>query len=125
MANVRVFSNTVNSVHQPPSLVLLLPDESTGWCEQYAQEGYNVIHIPYPPKPSCTLSDLLASASRHLPKESLRCGLITFGLLANDVATLVAFGHGRSNLRAFVHYNPLLEDGTSLLVTNTAGEYIP
>ncbi|KLO14497.1 NTF2-like protein [Schizopora paradoxa] len=105
--NIKVFHNIVESVSQAPYLVLLCPESATEWCSQFAQEGYNVLQIPYPASLDAqSLKNIQHEIAQHSKKGF---GLITFGLLEKDVDTLSAFCKSSAQLRVAIHYCPLVE----------------
>ena len=53
-------------------------------------------------------------------------GLITFGLTERDAPTIIAFAKSKqSSLRAQIHYNPLIEDGSLLIIEDDDRKYMP
>ncbi|KAI5123621.1 hypothetical protein M0805_003435 [Coniferiporia weirii] len=116
--------NAVSSVVRPSAVILLSSVEINGWCEQYAQEGYDVYHIPLPMKDSV---DTIHRVAIELNQNRTEFAVITYGLLSEDALpfnnsaqSLVDLG-----LKACIHYTPLLEDGKTLLVLNLEGKYMP
>ncbi|KAI0033414.1 hypothetical protein K488DRAFT_77907 [Vararia minispora EC-137] len=122
----RIFSNTVESVKNPSIIVALIHDAQRGWCQQFAEEGYDVVQVFYPSSSLADLSVALDATGEHVKTSGKLWALVTYGLLVDDnlsVSRLVEVA-GIANLRACVHYSPLLVTPFALLVPDTEGRYI-
>ncbi len=96
---------------------------------QFAQEGYTVVHIPYPPESADAFQKSLEAADGPLAGsqgnyKSVRFGLLTFGLKQQHAAILFS-SHWRNQLEACIHYCPDLANGKDLLALDSAGKYTP
>jgi len=116
--NIKVFHNAVKSISQAPCLILLCPEDAAEWCNQYTQEGYNVLHIPYP---GSLNAENLETARKYIVQQpAMGFGLITFGLLESDVNTLSALSKSSTQLRSVIHYCPAFEAGELMVPANDA-----
>jgi len=117
------YNNSVTSISSPATLVLLMPDESSGLCHQYAQEGYNVLHVFYP---CSNVHDALKAAVSFVTQSATpsSSALIAYGIRSDEV-TLIDLFRGLLSLKAVVYYNPLTSDATPLLLKDSAGRFIP
>ncbi|KDQ63483.1 hypothetical protein JAAARDRAFT_379910 [Jaapia argillacea MUCL 33604] len=118
----RKFANAVAAVDFPATLLLLLPSEYIGWCEQFSQEGYTVNHIDYPPPDDNVLTDTLSASFSDLGK--VECAIITYGLSAEDAKVVHMAASQIVRLKVLVHYCPSAEP-KDLLVEGHQGEYLP
>ncbi|KAI0053336.1 NTF2-like protein [Auriscalpium vulgare] len=125
---LRIFENSVASVHNPPLLVVLISGEQSSWCQQFAEEGYDVLQMATPLS-SHNLGDDIAAAAVYIQRTVSRratWGIITYGLLKGDeniVASLTAVA-GFDHLKACIHFTPVVED-SSLLIRASDGTCIP
>ncbi|KAL5495300.1 hypothetical protein ACEPAI_763 [Sanghuangporus weigelae] len=92
------------------------------WCEQYAQEGYNVFQLSYPIQ-----EDTLKQITAKLSQAKQDFAIISYGfpgegaeIFRSSVQLLIDLG-----LKACIHYAPLLDDGKSLLVVDLEGKFVP
>ncbi|KAF8560286.1 NTF2-like protein [Imleria badia] len=127
---IHFYKNAVVSVAKPPTLLALLPDDQVGWCEQFTQEGYNVIHLTYPLPEATSFADVLNEveiAMTDKGSKSPEWGLITYGLATRDadkilpwLAVIVA------DLRVCVHFCPNAEEiSPGLLIKDSESRYLP
>lgn len=96
------------------------------WC-QFAEEGYNVIHVTYPPPSDSSASheENLRAVQLLLSDTKISWALITYGFLADDAMTLTFLTRSKADLKACVHFNPMTVDPKSLLYNDTKWNYIP
>lgn len=127
MSQIHVYSNTVATVRNPPTLVMLLPANGEGWCQQFSEEGYVVIHVPYPPERPDTLEASLADVQKRLSTSNNLSGwaMLTYGLLPEDnlVPSMATWSGGR--LKACVHFSPLADNPLALLYNDEHLNYVP
>ncbi|KDQ30878.1 hypothetical protein PLEOSDRAFT_166237 [Pleurotus ostreatus PC15] len=126
----RLISNAVPSVVKPTTLLILVDDDSigSGWCEQFSQEGYNVLHVKYPvvEEDGYDLRQALLKADKEVSKLGGDWALITYGLSAVDARTLrssILFSW--NDLKACIHFCPNTTSAKPFLLKKKAGGYIP
>ncbi|KZV77514.1 NTF2-like protein [Peniophora sp. CONT] len=122
----RIYENAVSSVKDAPVVVAFIESSQGGWCQQFAEEGYSVVHVAYPDASSGDLSSSLDAAGEYVKQSGRLWAIVTYGLLKDDslaLARLVSAA-GEANLRACIHYAPLTEDPVGLLLRRDEGQYI-
>ncbi|KZW02543.1 NTF2-like protein [Exidia glandulosa HHB12029] len=117
----KAYPCAVASVRAPSTLILLAPESAVGLCDQYAQEGYSVVHVFYP---APNAEEALRRAASDAASCSIPWALLTFGLDSCDVG-LVTQLTSNASLKAIVHYAPLFDDGGSLILVRENGHFIP
>jgi hypothetical protein len=106
---IHFYKNVVVSVAKPPTLLALLPDDQVGWCEQFSQEGYDVIHLTYPLPEATPFADVLKDAE-----------ITDADKILSWLVVLVA------DLRVCVHFCPNTEDiSPGFLIKNLGSRYLP
>ncbi|KII93885.1 hypothetical protein PLICRDRAFT_408471 [Plicaturopsis crispa FD-325 SS-3] len=121
-----IFRNAVASVTKPPTLLMLLGEEQTGWCRQFSEEGYSVIHVVYPPAPETSFQESLKDAEKEIFNLGADWSLITYGLRSKDARTLLSlFALSLADLKACVHYCPVSQSGKGFLVRDGEMKYYP
>ncbi|EJD03993.1 uncharacterized protein FOMMEDRAFT_140082 [Fomitiporia mediterranea MF3/22] len=113
--------NKVSSVLRPTAVILLAQEVIPGWCEQYAQEGYDVYQLCFPIQ-EITLHEI----ALNLSQAKTDFAIISYGLTGEDAGS---YRRSMRNvidlkLKACIHYSPALEDGVSLLVTDMEGKFV-
>jgi len=143
----KVYPNCVKSVTNAPVVVLLIPQEHAGWCQQvsvilfhrifssficclkFAEEGYNVFHVVYPSTSDGLLAQALDAAADYVRHRGGDWGIISYGLFEKDAKALLTLakksGSDAHQLQACVHYSPLFEEGASLLVKDLKEGAVP
>ncbi|KAH7928548.1 NTF2-like protein [Leucogyrophana mollusca] len=122
----RVFANTIGSVAKPPTLLILIPEEHCGWCEQFSQEGYNVVHIVYPPSPDTSFRETLKDAEAKIIALGADWGLISYGLATKDAETLLSrLALSIADMKACVHYCPDAEGSRGFLAKDNQSRHVP
>ena len=134
----RLFVNTVRSVQSPPSLVVFVAAEQGGWCQQvrwlsfsycmrtyasiyqFAEEGYDVHQIEYPPLQPSDVSNVFQDIQNQI---NVDWALITYGLQLGDLPSLIPAAPG--NLKACVHFCPSTEKVEELLLRYSNGQHVP
>ncbi|KAF7965894.1 hypothetical protein HWV62_40995 [Athelia sp. TMB] len=123
MTALRTYPNTVQSVSKPATLLMLLPESQAGWCEQFAQEGYNVVHVFYPAEHT---SKAFEAAQTQILSLGADWALISYGLLPKDASSLVSRSAlSMADLKACIHFCPASESPKGFLVHDEAKQYIP
>ncbi|KAH0838244.1 hypothetical protein J3R83DRAFT_6500 [Lanmaoa asiatica] len=127
---IHFYKNAVVSVSKPPTLLVLLPDDQVGWCQQFSQEGYNVIHLTYPLPEATSLSDALNDAGITTTDKGSKApewGLITYGLATQDAENILSWLAVRiADLRVCVHFCPNAEDiSPGFLIKDSRSRYLP
>ncbi|CAL1695234.1 unnamed protein product [Somion occarium] len=125
---VYLYKNTVASVFKPPSLLIFIDENQKGWCQQFSEEGYNVIHVAYKPfSPTVDLAKNVKEALHVLAEHDTDWGLIAYGLQSGDLPSIVAALSPKAlqDLKACIHFCPNLVDGQEALLRYTSGLYIP
>ncbi|KIM75401.1 hypothetical protein PILCRDRAFT_827314 [Piloderma croceum F 1598] len=117
---MRVYANTVASVGNPATLLMLLPETQSGWCEQLSQEGYNVVHALYPNE---DVDKTFKEAQSEITKLGTEWALLSYGLLPKDASALFALHI--TDLRACIHFCPTSETKDGYLVQDESGRYTP
>lgn len=126
MVSVATFLNAVASVARPPTLLVLLPASQSQWCEQFSQEGYNVLHIDYPVAAGTSFRDALKEAETHIIQLGAPWGLVTYGLDNKDAETIVSrMALSIVDLKANVHFCPSAESTRGFLLKDSHGRYAP
>ncbi|KAI9572542.1 NTF2-like protein [Boletus coccyginus] len=127
---IHFYKNAVVSVAKPPTLLVLVPDDQVGWCEQFAQEGYNVIHLTYPPG-ATSFADVLDDAEMTMTDKGSRSlapelGLVTYGLATQDADKILSRPAIVADLRVCVHFCPNLEIiSPGFLIKDSGSRYLP
>ncbi|KZT30626.1 NTF2-like protein [Neolentinus lepideus HHB14362 ss-1] len=125
-----IYPNAVTSTKfEPPLLLLVLPEEHSAWCSQFAEEGYSVIHVPYS---ETFVMESLDDPLQNIAKDITRTdwAVVTYALRECDSKALYE-ELGRSKyleiprLKCAIHFSPLLQDGRNLLYTTDEGRYLP
>ncbi|KAF4572996.1 hypothetical protein EYR36_007506 [Pleurotus pulmonarius] len=126
----QLISNAVPSVAHPTTLLILVDDHSigSGWCEQFSQEGYNVLHVKYPvvEEDGYDLRQALLKADKEVSKLGCDWALITYGLSGVDARTLrssILFSW--NDLKACIHFCPNATSAKPFLLKKADGEHIP
>ncbi|KAI0080316.1 NTF2-like protein [Panus rudis PR-1116 ss-1] len=127
MATVNIFANAVGSVAKPPLVLIFLPEDQIGWCKQFSEEGYNVIHVPYT---SALANDILVqtleSMLETVGRFEAEFALITYGLLQTHWPMISdSLRPTISKLKACVHFCPSLQSGQDLLIRYSDKTFIP
>ncbi|KAL0951305.1 hypothetical protein HGRIS_008012 [Hohenbuehelia grisea] len=127
---LQVYRNTVSSVSKPPTVLLLIAagEDGEGWCKQFTQEGYNVVHVAYPPSrdDETTIERIFLQADKEIVNLGEDWALITYGLQSHDArALLVNMGLSWAYLKACVHFCPVAVTGKAFVMHDTAGKHIP
>lgn len=107
-----------------PHLVVLLDDRqpSLGVCEQFAEEGYNVLHVRLDVKHYST--DV-----QHVVQDlQSQTGIGHFGILSFELQEEHLGGLKKLSqlpgLKAVVHYTPACDDGIQLILRSTKGALV-
>ncbi|KAH7883508.1 NTF2-like protein [Phlebopus sp. FC_14] len=123
---VHVYDNTVASVSKPPTLLVLLPDDQTAWCEQFSQEGYNVVHLTYPTLHLPSFRGALKDAATRIIELGANWGLITYGLATKDAEEIVSrLALPIADLKVCVHFCPSADNSRGLLTKDSEGRHLP
>ncbi|PSR75864.1 hypothetical protein PHLCEN_2v8778 [Hermanssonia centrifuga] len=117
----RFIASTVTSIARPPLLVILISEEQAGWCKQFSEEGYDVVHILFPPNAESPLVNAVQEANQLAKNRADHYwALITYG--ADSVLLRTVTGQfDRQNLKVCVHFCPAASDGDGLVANNTDG----
>lgn len=137
----RVFPNAVASVTLPPVLVLLIESEQRSWCQQvgatkdllasiglivraqFSEEGYTVIQVDYPRPDADQLRAGLREARMKLDDQR-DWALLTYGFQQDDVPRVSDLSSA-PNLKACIHFCPLVENGAPIVLLSASGERVP
>ncbi|KZP16824.1 NTF2-like protein [Athelia psychrophila] len=123
MTFLKKYPNAVPSVSKPPTLLILLPELQAGWCEQFAQEGYNVVHVFYPIDHP---SKAFEAAQTHILELGSDWALLSYGLLPKDASSLVSHSAlSMADLKACIHFCPLSDSPKGYLIHDEGKQYIP
>lgn len=126
MTQTEVFFNTVASVVKPATLLMLLPQDQTSWCQQFAQEGYNVVHLTYPLPPNSSFKDAMKIVDDKIIALGADWGLLTYGLTTEDAETLVSrLALSLADLKACTHFCPDAEVTHGFLMRDSHKRHIP
>ncbi|KAG2061760.1 NTF2-like protein [Suillus hirtellus] len=126
MTQTEVFFNTVASVVKPATLLMLLPQDQTSWCQQFAQEGYNVVHLTYPLPPNSSFKDAMKVVDDKIIALGADWGLLTYGLTTEDAETLVSkLALSLADLKACTHFCPDAEVTHGFLMRDSHKRHIP
>ncbi|OAX44210.1 NTF2-like protein [Rhizopogon vinicolor AM-OR11-026] len=126
MSQMEVFSNAVPSVEKPATLLMLLPRDQTSWCQQFAQEGYNVVHLTYPLSANASFKDAMKVVGEQILALGADWGLLTYGLTTKDAETLVLkLALSLADLKACAHFCPDAEDTHGFLLKDSQGRHVP
>ncbi|KAG1833708.1 NTF2-like protein [Suillus variegatus] len=126
MTQTKVFFNTVASVVKPATLLMLLPQDQTSWCQQFAQEGYNVVHLTYPLPPNSSFKDAMKVVDDKIIALGADWGLLTYGLTTEDAETLVSkLALSLADLKACTHFCPDAEVTHGFLMRDSHMRHIP
>ncbi|KAH8102552.1 hypothetical protein BXZ70DRAFT_789880 [Cristinia sonorae] len=119
----RVFSNTVKSVRRPATLIVLISEDQSGWCQQFSEEGYDVVQIAYHPGSGrIDFDDTFGSVQKDIDAD-VDWALITYGVRVSD---LPLFGSAiPQGLKACVHFCPAADRAEDLLLRFPGGEHVP
>ncbi|KAJ3549651.1 hypothetical protein NM688_g5159 [Phlebia brevispora] len=123
----RFIPNTVASVANPPLLVIFIADEQTGWCTQYSEEGYNVMHVSYPPMDGNSFAKTLLEAVVICEQQSKSgdWAFLSFGIEDDDLNTLVHyFKLNGQGLKTAIHYCPKILNAEKLLLKDDSGKLV-
>jgi len=122
----RVFNNAVPSVSKPPTLLILASEAHTGWCDQFSQEGYNVVHVAYPPTANEPFKASLQAAEKAILELGVDWALISYGLSHHDAGTLLqVLALCLADIKAVVHYSPTSKVSKGFLAKDSEGRIIP
>lgn len=140
MTFLKKYPNAVPSVSKPPTLLILLPELQAGWCEQvsctrmknlncradwlqFAQEGYNVVHVFYPIDHP---SKAFEAAQTHILELGSDWALLSYGLLPKDASSLVSHSAlSMADLKACIHFCPVSDSPKGYLIHDEGKQYIP
>ncbi|KAF9244618.1 NTF2-like protein [Melanogaster broomeanus] len=125
---IHFYKNAVISVAQPPTLLVLLPDDQAGWCEQFSQEGYHVVHLTYPLPPSTSFKEVLKVAGKEITASCLETnwGLITYGLATQDAGDIISqLALAMADLRVCVHFCPNADISRGFLIKDSRARHLP
>lgn len=111
----------VAAVAAPSSLLLLAPPDADGLCEQFAQEGYHVLHVHYPAPDA---AEALVRTVATCEGAASPWALVSYGFQASDAGLLAPLADAVA-LKALVHYSPLVDDAAPLVLTRPNGHFIP
>lgn len=126
MSQAEVFFNTVDSVVKPATLLMLLPRDQTSWCQQFAQEGYNVVHLTYPLPQNSSFKDAMKVVNDKIIALGADWGLLTYGLTTEDAETLVSkLALSLADLKACAHFCPDAEVTHGFLMKDSQRRHIP
>ena len=91
--------------------------------QQYTEEGYDVLHIPYPPIAEESFAEELEVMNEAMPThcKSSTWGLITYGISGEHIASVV-HAFAVSKLKAIAHYCPIVSNAAPLLFQAQPGE---
>ncbi|KAI0361328.1 NTF2-like protein [Trametes cingulata] len=118
-----LFPNAVASVAKPPFLVFLISQDQASWCQQFSEEGYSVILVPYPSREDGDLRRSLSEAKKELQNVD-DWALVTYGFTTGNVSFAIQ-ALVPEKLRALVHYSPVVETGDVLLHEAADGTVVP
>ncbi|KAF8140332.1 NTF2-like protein [Boletus edulis] len=128
---IHFYKNAVAAVAKPPTLLTLLPDDQVGWCEQFAQEGYNVVHLTYPLPEATSFADVLNDAGITMTDigstKAPKWGLVAYGLAAEDADKILSWlPVVAADLRVCVHFCPIAGDiSPGFLIKDSGSRYLP
>ncbi|KAI0788668.1 NTF2-like protein [Abortiporus biennis] len=120
-----VYPNAVKSVDDPPLLLVLAAPTEGGWCQQLSEEGYNALHVAYPPVDPTTLQEDLESCGAKIGSAKSGWGLVTYGFNPRDAPGLLTSNIALESLKVCVHYTPQSEIGEDLLAKYQNNQYVP
>ncbi|KAH7910886.1 NTF2-like protein [Hygrophoropsis aurantiaca] len=126
MSQINIFSNSVASVSKPPTVLILIHEDQRGWCEQFSQEGYNVVQIVYPPPPGTSFKETLKVAEEKIIAFGADWGLISYGLATKDAELLLSrLALSIADLKACVHFCPDADGSRGFLAKDNQSRYVP
>lgn len=98
-----------------------------GTFGQFAQEGYNVVHLTYPLSgENASFKDAMKVVSEQIIALGADWGLLTYGLTTKDAETLVSrLALSLADLKACAHFCPDAENTHGFLVKDNQGRHIP
>jgi len=126
MDDVHRFSCKVQSLDAAtaPTLVVLLDDRhsSLGVCEQFVEEGYNVLQIRVNVE---HFSSDVQNVAQHLQSQpnSPSFGIVSFELQKDHFGGLKKLSQ-LPGLKAVVHYTPADDDGVQMILRSTKGALV-
>ncbi|KIJ68537.1 hypothetical protein HYDPIDRAFT_24804 [Hydnomerulius pinastri MD-312] len=125
---IHFHKNAVPSVTKPPTLLILLPDNQSGWCEQFSQEGYNVVHMTYPLPQSASFREALKDAGKEITASGLEAnwGLITYGLATQDAGEIISqLALAMADLKVCIHFCPNADIPRGFLIKDSGARHLP
>ncbi|KAF8846302.1 NTF2-like protein [Paxillus ammoniavirescens] len=125
---IHFYKNAVVSVAKPPTLLVLLPSDQTGWCEQFSQEGYQVVHLTYPLPQSTSFRDVLKDAGKEITANCLEAnwGLVTYGLATQDAGEIITqLALAIADLKVCVHFCPNADTSRGFLIKDSGARHLP
>jgi hypothetical protein len=93
---------------------------------QFAQEGYNVVHLVYPFKTFDRFMEDIKTADQDILDLGADWVLISYGLSSGDADGLVShFALSATRLKACVHFCPSSETSKGFLFKDNEGKHVP
>ncbi|GJE85706.1 NTF2-like protein [Phanerochaete sordida] len=115
-----VYKNAVAAVSKPSLLVILCPEDQSGWCKQLAEEGYDVAHI----FSLSQAADTAVEISKAVGDGPRGWAILTYGLKYSASSLLSAAPSTRLP-QAAVHFCPSIATGDELLIHRKDKTLVP
>ncbi|KAI0094925.1 NTF2-like protein [Irpex rosettiformis] len=115
-------ANTVASVSDPSLLVVYVAKEQSGWCTQFAEEGYDVCQIAAGQSTDDSLKTILKAVIGR--SGGANWGLITYGATEETLHSILTI-LPLPSLKAVVHFCPAINKSEGLFVKYADNTYIP
>ncbi|KAI0274729.1 hypothetical protein BC834DRAFT_7954 [Gloeopeniophorella convolvens] len=102
----QLINNTVTSVKRPALLVVLAPEAQRRWCQQFSEEGYNVMHISQKENSDSENDLAIRETSKYLGEMGGSWAIVSYGLAQEDESFISALFKAAptSSLRTCVHF---------------------
>ncbi|KAI0814918.1 hypothetical protein BC629DRAFT_1588602 [Irpex lacteus] len=118
----RFHANTVASVPNPSPLVIYAIEEQSGWCTQFAEEGYDVYQIFGGQSMERLLQGIVEAF--HGRNDDTNWGLITYGA-TQEALDYIYERLPLQTLKAITHFCPAIDKSEGLFWKSVDDRHIP